>query len=164
MPWSVLIEPLLIPFSNDLNPQNMGQRLVELEISYTANADGSGILHCSNLPPNPAIFPPGPACEWLFLSSPQHTRKNSSPAVLFVVVNGIPSVGSLIMVGSGEIDQQDVLPPAPLPTPFIAEGSASPATGEDRTKTSFARPLKAETSWPSVFTWTFGTVFWLFLF
>ena len=49
----------------------MGQRLVELEISYTANADGSGILHCSNLPPNPAIFPPGPACEWLFLSSPK---------------------------------------------------------------------------------------------
>ena len=52
----------------------MGQRLVELEISYTANADGSGVLHCSNLPPNPAVFPPGPACESLFLSSSQHTR------------------------------------------------------------------------------------------
>ena len=68
------------------------------------------------------------------------------------------------MVGSGEIDKQDVLPAAPLPMPFIAEGSVSPATGEDRTKTSFARPLKAEISWPSVLTWTFGTGFWLFLF
>ena len=71
-----------MPFSNDLNPQNMGQRLVELELSYTANADGSGVLHCSNLPPNPAIFPPGPACEWLFLSSPQHTGIFSFPGSL----------------------------------------------------------------------------------
>ncbi|KAI9463565.1 glyoxal oxidase [Lactarius psammicola] len=117
---------------------NMGQRFVELEISYTENADGSGILHCSNLPPNPAIFPPGPAF--------------------------VPSVGNLVMVGSGEIKQQDVLPPAPLPAPSIAEGSVLPAAGEDRKKTNFARPTKAEISWPSALIWTFGTGFWLFLF
>ena len=68
------------------------------------------------------------------------------------------------MVGSGEINQQDVLPPAPLPKPFIAEASASPATGKDRTQTSFARPLKAKISWPSVLSGTFGTGLWLFLF
>ncbi|KAN0129788.1 glyoxal oxidase [Lactarius tabidus] len=123
---------------------NMGQRLVELEISYTANADGSGILHCSNLPPNPAIFPPG-------------------PAFLFLVVNGVPSVGSLVMVGSGKIDQQDVLPPAPLPAPFIAEEYVSPAVGGDRKMTNFARPMQAEISWPSMLTWTLGTGFWLLL-
>jgi hypothetical protein len=139
----------------------MGQRLVELEISYTSNADGSGILHCSNLPPNPAIFPPGPAREWLFSSSLQHTR--TILVVLFVVVNGVPSVGNLVMVGSGEIEQQAVLPPGPLPTPFIAEESVSSTPGGDRKKTSFARPIKAEISWPSVLTWTLGTGFWLFL-
>ncbi|KAI9435759.1 glyoxal oxidase [Lactarius indigo] len=102
---------------------NMGQRLVELEISYTANADGSGILHCSNLPPNPAIFPPG-------------------PAFLFVVVNSVPSIGNFVMVGSGEINQQDALPPAPLPAPLITEGPILPSAGEDRKKTNFARPVK----------------------
>ncbi|KAH9002019.1 glyoxal oxidase [Lactarius hatsudake] len=137
--------PTWVPFPDDLNPQNMGQRLAELEISYTANADGSGTLHCSNLPPNPAIFPPG-------------------PAFLFVVVNGVPSVGNLVMVGSGEISQQDVLPPAPLPAPLIAEGSVFPSAGEDRRKTNFGRPVKTEISWPSLLTWTLGTGFWLFLF
>ena len=67
------------------------------------------------------------------------------------------------MVGSGEINQQDVLPPAPLPSPFVAEVSVSPAAGGDRKKTSFARPMKTEISWPSVLTWTFGAGFWLFL-
>jgi hypothetical protein len=95
----------------------------------------------------------------LLLSTPE-----SSLVVLFVVVNGVPSVGNLVMVGSGEINQQDVLPPAPLPSPFVAEVSVSPAAGGDRKKTSFARPMKAEISWPSVLTWTFGTGFWLFLF
>jgi hypothetical protein len=85
------------------------------------------------------------------------------PIVLFVDVNSVPSVGNLVMVGSGEIAQQDVLPPAPLPAPFIVEGLVLPAAGEDRKQTSFARPTKAEISWPSVLTWTFGTGFWLFL-
>jgi len=68
------------------------------------------------------------------------------------------------MVGSGEINQQDVLPPAPLPAPFIAEGPVLPAAGGDRKNTNFARPMKAEISWPSALTWTFGPGFWLFLF
>ncbi|KAN0138426.1 copper radical oxidase [Lactarius tabidus] len=71
---------------------NLGHLLVGLEVSSTANADSSGILHCSNLPPNTAIFRPG-------------------SAFLFVVVNGVPSVGNLV----------DVLPHTPLPAPFIAE-------------------------------------------
>ncbi|KAI0046059.1 copper radical oxidase [Auriscalpium vulgare] len=81
---------------------NMGQRMVELESSYTVNSDGSAILHCSSLPPNPAIFQPG-------------------PAFIYVVVNHVPSVGIQIMVGSGQIGQQPVKPPAPLPTSVIAK-------------------------------------------
>ena len=88
----------------------------------------------------------------------------STPVVLFVVVNSVPSVGTLVMVGSGKIDQQEFLPPAPLPAPSIAEGSVLPAAGEDRKQTSFACPMKAEIRWPSFLTWTFGAVFWLFLF
>jgi hypothetical protein len=67
------------------------------------------------------------------------------------------------MVGSGKIDQQDVLPPAPLPAPFIAEEYVSPAVGGDRKMTNFARPMQAEISWPSMLTWTLGTGFWLLL-
>lgn len=46
---------------------NMGQRLVELQVTYTSDRDGSAVLHCSQLPPNPAIMPPGPACEFFVL-------------------------------------------------------------------------------------------------
>ena len=45
------------------NAQNMGQRMLELGISYTGNDDGTGVLHVSQMPPNPALFPPGPARE-----------------------------------------------------------------------------------------------------
>lgn len=38
-------------------------------------------------PPNAAVFQPG-------------------PALLFVVVDGVPSIGKQIMVGSGEIGEQ----------------------------------------------------------
>lgn len=40
----------------------MGQRFVQLDSSYTGNTDGSGVIHVSQLPPNPAILVPGPAC------------------------------------------------------------------------------------------------------
>lgn len=40
----------------------MGQRFVQLDSSYSANEDGSGVLHVSQLPPNPAILAPGSAC------------------------------------------------------------------------------------------------------
>ncbi|KII92418.1 hypothetical protein PLICRDRAFT_104299 [Plicaturopsis crispa FD-325 SS-3] len=75
---------------------NMGQRLVELDSTYTGNPDGSVVLHVSQLPPNPAILAPG-------------------PALLFVVVDGVPSIGVQIMVGSGQIGTQDILPIGSLP-------------------------------------------------
>lgn len=51
----------------DSERKNMGQRLVELQVTYTSDRDGSAVLHCSQLPPNPAIMPPGPACEFFVL-------------------------------------------------------------------------------------------------
>ncbi|PWN50083.1 putative glyoxaloxidase 3 [Violaceomyces palustris] len=77
---------------------NFGQRFLELNSTYTVNQDGSvgGTLHVSNMPPNPNIFQPG-------------------PAMLFLVVNGIPSKGRHIMVGTGQLGDQKVLEVTPLP-------------------------------------------------
>ena len=41
--------------------QNMRQRFVQLDSTYTGNPDGSATLHVSQLTPNPAVLAPGPA-------------------------------------------------------------------------------------------------------
>lgn len=75
----------------------MGQRLVQLTSTYTGStSDNHGILHVQQLPPNPAILAPG-------------------PALLFVVVNSVPSVGVQVMIGSGQIGNQLTLPVGNLP-------------------------------------------------
>lgn len=79
---------------------NMGMRAVELDYSFLGNPDGSGVLHVSQPPPNPAIMPPG-------------------PALAFVVINGVPSIGAQVMVGSGSIGQQPTSPNEPLPQSAI---------------------------------------------
>lgn len=39
----------------------MGQRFLQLNSTYTGNSDGSAVLHVSQVPPNAALFAPGPA-------------------------------------------------------------------------------------------------------
>jgi hypothetical protein len=80
---------------------NMGQRHIELRSSFTSNEDGSATLHVAQLPPNPAILAPG-------------------PALFFVVVNGVPSEASWIMVGDGIIGQQTVGTESDLPVSTIS--------------------------------------------
>ncbi|KAI0930066.1 hypothetical protein AcV5_006867 [Taiwanofungus camphoratus] len=89
---------------------NMGQRFVQLESSYTATSNGAAVLHVSQLPPNPAILAPG-------------------PALLFVVVNGVPSVGVQVMVGSGQLGAQQTLQAAALPASSMANSTGSGASG-----------------------------------
>jgi hypothetical protein len=84
---------------------NMGMRSVQLQSSFTGNADGSAVLHVNQLPPNPAIMPPG-------------------PALLFVVVNGVPSVGIQVMCGSGQIEKQSTMPVQNLPSSNITSQQA----------------------------------------
>ncbi|KAG9074419.1 hypothetical protein FS749_014022, partial [Ceratobasidium sp. UAMH 11750] len=79
---------------------NMGQRYVELDSTYTGNPDGTGVLSVSQLPPNPSIIAPG-------------------PALVFVTVNGVPSVGQQIMLGSGQIGKQPVAAAQSLPASSI---------------------------------------------
>ncbi|GAA5864012.1 hypothetical protein JCM8547_005308 [Rhodosporidiobolus lusitaniae] len=68
---------------------NMGQRYVQLNSTYTYTSSGSASLHVSQVPPNPAILPPG-------------------PALLYVVVAGVPSTGQWVMVGNGQLGDQEV--------------------------------------------------------
>ncbi|TDL21723.1 glyoxal oxidase [Rickenella mellea] len=107
---------------------NMGQRFVQLDSTYSANADGSAVLYVSQVPPNPAILVPG-------------------PAYVYVVVNGVPSIGQQVMIGSGKIETQQVLPPIPLPSSSMlldksdpnTDPSNDPSNGKHHTK-SAARP------------------------
>ncbi|KAI0373953.1 DUF1929-domain-containing protein [Pilatotrama ljubarskyi] len=99
-------EVILIRTGFSTHVMNMGQRMLQLNSTYTGNADGSAVLHVSQLPPNPSLFAPG-------------------PALLFVVVNGVPSVGVQVMVGSGQIEQQPTTLNVDLPPMTIAAPSDS---------------------------------------
>jgi hypothetical protein len=79
----------------------MGQRYLQLENTYTGfDNNTAAVLHVSQVPPNPAILAPG-------------------PALIFVVVNGVPSVGRQIMIGSGALGAQQTLAIGDLPTSQI---------------------------------------------
>jgi hypothetical protein len=88
----------------------MGQRMVQLDASYTGNSDGSVVMHVSQIPPNPAILVPG-------------------PAFIFVVVNGVPSVGAQVMIGSGQIETQKTFPITSLPSSSMPQQAASGQKG-----------------------------------
>lgn len=110
----------------------MGMRSVQLQSSFTGNIDGSAVLHVNQLPPNAGIMPPGPARESL---NPFHDFwMTEFPVVLFVVVNGVPSIGIQVMCGSGKIEKQSMLPVQSLPT----SGINSQQTGQQQVSgTSF---------------------------
>ncbi|KAJ3965652.1 hypothetical protein EV361DRAFT_637520 [Lentinula raphanica] len=75
-------------------------------------------MHTSQMPPNPNIFQPG-------------------PAMVFVVVNGIPSNGTFVIVGTGNIETQPTSAAASLPTNQLAStdtsgtGSGSDSSSSD---------------------------------
>jgi hypothetical protein len=105
---------------------NMGQRFVQLNSSYTGYAgNNTATLHVSQMPPNAAILVPG-------------------PALLFVVVNETPSVGIMIMVGSGQLGPQQMLPVADLPESSIVQPQDTTSTkhsGSLRTRRWHIRTL-----------------------
>ena len=99
--------------------KNMGQRYVQLQSSYTAyRQNNTATLHVAQLPPNPAIIAPG-------------------PAFIYVVVNGVPSIGLQVMLGSGNIEKQPTLAPASLPTESIVD----PPTASSPASYGAARPV-----------------------
>jgi len=75
---------------------NMGQRFMQLDNSYTVHDDGDITLHVAQAPPNSNLFQPG-------------------PAMLFVVVNEVPSNATMVIIGNGEISEQPLGNAAVLP-------------------------------------------------
>ena len=75
---------------------NMGQRLMQLNNTFTVQSDGTIILHVAQAPPNPNYFQPG-------------------PAFLFVTINGIPSNGTYVIVGNGQVGTQPTSAASELP-------------------------------------------------
>ncbi|KAF9218468.1 DUF1929-domain-containing protein, partial [Gyrodon lividus] len=94
---------------------NMGQRHLQLNNTYTVNSDGSYILHVAQVPPNANILTPG-------------------PCLMFVVVNGIPSNGTMTIVGTGQVETQptsaaSVLPPSVQNSAAQGSGSSQSNSG-----------------------------------
>ena len=95
---------------------NMGQRFLQLNNTFTVNSDGSIILHVAQLPPYPNIFQPG-------------------PAFMFVNVLGIPSNGSYLIVGNGQIGTQPTSSSSILPPNILASASGT-ASGSNSSGTA----------------------------
>ncbi|KIP06833.1 hypothetical protein PHLGIDRAFT_19348 [Phlebiopsis gigantea 11061_1 CR5-6] len=96
---------------------NMGQRYLQLNNTYTVNQDGSITLHVAQMPPNPNLFQPG-------------------PALLFVNVNDIPSNGTMVIVGNGEIGTQPTAPAAQLPASIRLNSAQGSGEGSNSSSNS----------------------------
>jgi hypothetical protein len=104
---------------------NMGQRLLQLKNTYTVNKDGTITLHVAQVPPNANLFSPG-------------------PALMFVNIHGIPSNGTYVIVGSGQIGAQpvqadSVLPPSVRLDSVSGGSSTGSGGGGDANATSTAK-------------------------
>ncbi|KAF7357719.1 hypothetical protein MVEN_00817800 [Mycena venus] len=124
---------------------NMGQRFLQLDSTYTAyEANNTATLHVSQVPPNPAILAPG-------------------PALLFVVVNGVPSVGVQVMIGSGTIGKQATSAIGELPaSSFVSATSTGGGEAQDQGGNNGASPRMAighttRTTWTWTRTYTWRT-------
>jgi hypothetical protein len=98
------IKVVLIRTGFSTHAVNMGQRYVQLEHSYAVDKSGNAVIYATGVP-GPTILAPG-------------------PALLFIVVNDVPSVAVQVMVGSGKLGTQTVPEAVALPSPTIAAGAA----------------------------------------
>jgi hypothetical protein len=68
---------------------NMGQKALRLNTTYSVADSGTVTIHCSQMPPKANLFQPG-------------------PAFIYVVIDGVPSTGSMVIIGNGQIGTQSV--------------------------------------------------------
>ncbi|KAH9048036.1 glyoxal oxidase [Lactarius hengduanensis] len=85
---------------------NMGQRIMQLNNTFTVQDDGTITLHTAQLPPLPALFQPG-------------------PAFLYVTINGIPSNGTYVIVGNGKVGPQSTAPASVLPPSVLSAAQSN---------------------------------------
>jgi hypothetical protein len=87
---------------------NMGQRILQLNNTYTVESNGTIILHTSQLPPNPNLLQPG-------------------PAMLFVTIQGIPSNATFVTIGNGQIGTQPTSAVSVLPASVRVDSASGSA-------------------------------------
>lgn len=82
------------------------------------------MLHVSQMPPCVACFPPG-------------------PAMMFVVVDGVPSIGVMVMIGNGQLGLQPTAPAADLPGTITdwTTDAGMPSPSKHSAKRSSSSPL-----------------------
>jgi hypothetical protein len=98
---------------------NMGQRFLQLNNTYTVNSDGSITLHVAQVPPNPSLMTPG-------------------PAFVYVVIHGIPSNGTRVIVGNGQIGTQPTSTASDLPASVQLSSASGSAGGNSGNSTNGA--------------------------
>ena len=99
---------------------NFGQRYLELETTYIKDEDKNDItLNVAQMPPNANLFQPG-------------------PAYIFLVVDGIPSQGEIIMIGSGNIEEQTLLAKTVLPQSQVIVGDKTSEASSNSSSTDTA--------------------------
>ncbi|TCD71993.1 hypothetical protein EIP91_000125 [Steccherinum ochraceum] len=93
-------------YSGDANDAASNTTVV-LNNTFTVNKDGSFVLHTAQMPPNANanLFQPG-------------------PALVFVTINGIPSNGTHVIVGNGQIGDQPTAAASTLPGSVRLDGAA----------------------------------------
>jgi hypothetical protein len=96
---------------------NMGQRYMQLNNTYTVNSNGSITLHVAQPPPNPNLFQPGPAMLW-------------------VVIDGIPSNGTFLIVGTGDFGTQPTQAASTLPNSVQLNSASGSAKGGNTSSTT----------------------------
>ncbi|KAH6906811.1 copper radical oxidase variant A [Coprinopsis sp. MPI-PUGE-AT-0042] len=90
---------------------NMGQRFLQLDHTYTVKKEGTITLHVGQMPPNTNLFQPG-------------------PAFVYVTINGIPSNGTYVIVGNGQVGPQPVQDASVLPQSVSVDGASGKASPE----------------------------------
>jgi hypothetical protein len=128
------IKVVLVKTGFSTHAINFGQRMVELDHTFTTNTANGLTLHVSQVPPNAALLQPGTA--WLY-----------------VVVNGVPSVGVKVMVGSGQIEEQTMQPVEALPSSTVVTAAADQNAQNGALQTAPAMSL--------ILTLLFATAAWL---
>lgn len=99
---------------------NFGQRYLELETTYIKDEDKDDItLNVAQMPPNANLFQPG-------------------PAYIFLVVDGIPSQGEIVMIGSGNIEEQSLLAKTVLPQSQVIVGDKTSEASSNTSSTDTA--------------------------
>jgi hypothetical protein len=86
--------------------------MIQLQSTYTLDLNsGNATLHVSQLPgvPGPTLFQPG-------------------PAMMFLVVEGVPSIAQWVMVGNGQLGIQTTEANQPLPSSKIKSIQNTTAT------------------------------------